>query len=76
MNVLIKCLVLRCVVTSHVLLQKLARLLHEAADEGGYVDDRKVEEILGISREEAYPARMFSFVNIVNYFGNKTGIYG
>ena len=31
------------------LLQKLASILYKAAADGGYLDPRKVEEILGVS---------------------------
>ena len=31
--------------------QSLARLLYKAAREGGYVDPRKIEEILGVSQK-------------------------
>ena len=35
-------------------LQRLASLLYIASHDGGYVVPSKVEEILGISREEAF----------------------
>ena len=41
-----------CYLTASYFLQKLARLLYQAADEG-LVDGDKVEKILGLSRDEA-----------------------
>ena len=34
-------------------LQKLAALLYQAADDGGYIDPVKVHKILGYTKEEA-----------------------
>ena len=34
------------------LSQKLAAILYESADEGGYVDPIKVSDVLGVYREE------------------------
>ena len=39
----------------YIFVQALANLLYEAAEECGYVNPKKVEEILGVTREEAAP---------------------